>query len=1313
MSNSTRNDSTIIESSRLQQMKQDLIKTKPPIQTQVKEYYEQLVSQLYIIMNQGISDDKYIVLFNDTLSICLLRSHALSVPCREQNLIFDYILQFINHPFPPLQNSLQSLLQKLLMFEEGAEIQNWIEKIMSSQSSSLSKNLYLLLEILLKRIQDKKFFYNHYPTFPEKSISLFDDKVANAISKTLHVVYDGLYTDDTQQWYLVWKEVVKLGLYDPIKRNYVVTYLLPNLIKKDTRCFKLLMNDYSEDLEILLSLLNMGQKLQIIDHNLENEIDSDILANCLVSDDANLRLNSLALLLGVEHRSLNSIPISKSTFELIKNKHLVEINLNDSDNQDKFLSIFYRFLAGRFKNSLGKKNSIDSIRIAQEFLSWLLDLLESYLQQGSNFQQAMGSIIILGYICDKLQVDIFGNLQLIKLLTKLLFSDFKAIRNSSLDLLTRCNSENLKVFLESEEHDIISYSFKLLSSLTGRVSEGGAKALQFLCIYYSQNEKEKLSTLLQKLVNVIGDNEGYVHGHFTALNLIISSVYVPISVCQKLLDEIILVWNRQKSLLSLEVTGYEDDDYENEDEADIDQGAVKRNYSWKLVKYSNELMITILEKYPESIGDQRVSQCSELVMDQLSSIKHKGAFTSIYPSFIRLCSLCLNGNLKNLPRIWLNNNLELIRSKSQLISRRSGGIPYLITGILIANKKDLSMIDHTFTQLLQIADEEYDEKLPTNVDLPQVHAYNTLKQIFIESNLANECVRFIQDSLLLCLSNFASSNWSIRNCAVMLFGSIKQRIFGNNEKYSANLFFSRFPKLKNIILGYLSKFRDNEENNQTIFPIMMILAQLDFKDKKSVEFIELLKPCLGESSWKVRELAAHAFENLLSETELCTFAESILDGQSCDPNTIHGFLLCLLYGVPKINDDLALKLQQKIQNFIFHQPYVITNALINILAKLEVILNQENLRLLKSFFNDKLSMPDTCLDGGLQLLLNTLSTYLLKQYNDLKEIRNHIQLALKSSFFNVRVAVLEFIDQKGVEINIADIVWDLIIKEDFSYVLSRALRLYSKLNNNAVDLPAKMEVLSAYLSNINENVRLSALECSGACIREESSFSSEFLSLCANLSQESNPLDFRKSSNIAMTSYIRTSGERGNLYSHCVLLVFERGLYDDDEEIRFLSTKCLTEVCGRKSLSDSYFMSRYFPSVASSIIPEKYYSSTCFSMLMRNTLDQDSLQVIVEKKKSFSLYAHEKDALHKNESELISNICKFPIKLDRQQWESLTKQINADIKFVKELKELYGNNYWASDYVLYEAEYKTNMIAKLLLLQQANKDDENKIVIDI
>ncbi|EGW32717.1 uncharacterized protein SPAPADRAFT_49672 [Spathaspora passalidarum NRRL Y-27907] len=1304
MSASSLNDASFIETTQLQQMKQDLIKTKPPNQTQIDEYYSRLISQLQIIKTKGADDDKYVVLLNDVLSICLLRLNALATDrFQDSNLIFDYIFQFINHPFPPLQNSLQSLLSKLLMFKQAeSEIPHWIDTIMA-KSGSLSKNLYLLLELLLKKIQDKQYFYNRYPEYPIDSILLFDDKVANAISKTIHVIYDGLYPEDPQQWYLVWKDLVRIGLTNTTKRRYVITYLLPNLVKKDSGCFKFLVNDYANDLEILLSLLNMGHKLEVIDEDLEKVMDSDILTNCLVSVDPQLRLNSLQLILGVDFRRLNNIAISKSTFDLIKTNYVIEINLNDSENQDKFMSIFYRFITGRLKTSLGEKNSTDSIQHAEEFISWLLILLQNYLQPGSNFQQTMGSIGILGYICEKLPVDIFEISPLIKLLIKLLFSDFKAVRNSSLELLTHCNPTHLSKFLKNEESELVSYSLSLLASLTGRVSEGGAKALQFLSIYYFQNEKEKLSDLLNKLIKMIDLDETYIHGHFAALNLIVTSVDIPIAVCQELLQKVIQVWDKQRITLSQEATGYEDEEEGDEEGIDvIDQGAIKRNYSWKLVKYSNELMITILGKYADTIGTDTISQCSELVMDQLSSIKHKGAFTSIYPSFIRLCQLCLNSDLQNLPRVWLDNNLQLIQSTTQLISRRSGGIPYLITGILIASKQDLTIIEYSFIQLLQIANESCDEKLQTKQDLPQVHAYNTLKQIFTESTLANESVRFIQDSLILCLDNFSSSNWSIRNCAVMLFGSIKQRIFGNIDKYSAKLFFSRFPKLKNVLLSYLRKFRKNQVSNQSIFPIMMILAQLDFNDTESTEFIKLLKPCLGEPAWKIRELAARALENIFSEEELCGFAERILEELPKGSNLIHGFFLCLLYGTSKISNNIATKLQQILPNFVTNQPYVVINALINILAKLRVKIDCENLIILKSFFNKRITSSEDRLDGGLQLLLNTLATFLLQQYVDTKEITHHVQLSLQSRFFNVRVAVLEYIEQDGVKVDIADIIWDLILQEEFSYVLSRALRLYSKINKDRAQ--DKITVLSSFLCNINESVRFSALECLGSCIQEESTFCGEFLELCTNLSKEENSLDCRKSANNAMVSYISSSGDRGNLYYSCLLLLFEHGICDDDEDIRTLSTNCLSKLCGRKSVPDSYFMSQYLPLVASVIIPDKHYSQATFNMFMRNTLDQDALRAIVEKKKKFSLYAHEKDSLHKNELELISNISKFPMVFDKQQLEKFASKVNADIEFVHELKALYGDNYWMYDYVLHEAEFRTIANAKLLLSVKDNKE---------
>ncbi|KAG7661637.1 uncharacterized protein J8A68_004906 [[Candida] subhashii] len=1305
-------------------IKQDLIREKQPNQTEVEQIYTQLISKLATITSKGISDDKYVVLFNDTLSICLLRYRISHESLKESESIFDYILQLINHPFPPLQNSLNSLIQKLLNFE-GVQITQWIDKVMKQ---SLTKSLYLLLEVLLKKVDDKTYFLRTFPEYPENSIKLFDDQLSNCISKTLIIAY-GNNTANHKQWYTTWKEVIKSGLSNVKLRANVITYLLPNLLKINPKCFELLVAEYSANLDILIPLLNMGQKSELID-SLDTLLDSHTLINCLVNSDHEIRLNSLQLLLGTTSKQLKRKPIPKHAYEIIQENHILDIHLNDSTKQDIFISIFYQFISGRFSDCLSGKFTEEDSENSREFLSWLLNLLLEYLDPGSTFPQTIGVITILSNIQEKLSVNIF-NQRTIKSLAKHLFSDYKAIRNSSLELLEKCPAEDLETFLEVEENGLFEYSEGIVTELTGRVSEGAAKAFQFLAIaYFKCNQLERLDKLESQLLEKIVENEVYLHGYFSALNLIVEKVDIKQCTLQKLIEQIFKIWKQQKSILSREVTTTEEDedisDDDDEGYSDVNDNTIKLHYSWKVAKTSNELMISMLEKYHNQINPETILDCTKLVMDQLSSIKHRGAFSSIYPSFIKICKLCFNmEKLSHYPKQWIQDNIQLIESKTQLISRRSGGIPYLIAGVLVGAKSSSVNSDELFKystlELLRIAKLPYDVKSETKRDIPQVHAYNTLKQIFIEGSLANDSVRYIEEAMMLALENFCSENWSIRNCAVMLFGSIKQRSLGAGEaatrKTSSKLFFSRFPKLKTAFLDYLLKSAGNVQiptsDDQVVFPILIMLSQLEHQASAvSSEFATQVQVYLGRKEWKIREMAARTMTAILSQREFNQFIQYQLQ-EKLDLNNLHGVLLCAHIGSAKVDQITAEFLLSNIEVFVTDGlSYFIKNAYINVLANIELVISEQALDMLKNEFEKVLKEQGRRLDGGKQLYLSTLSSFVFSHSLDnVRYILDHVEMILSSKFLTVQMDILEYISREYRRIDshgIADLIWKYIETQDFHYALTRALKVYSLLLE--IHIPSYANSITKHLINFldssNLNVKLIALECLAKfpIIDEYGEISEKFLSWCDILSEPSQSLDSRQSAHRAITSYMTNSTTRkGHAYFSCLMLSFERGLIDENYEIRQMSTRCLSQVCGFNTVVDCGYMINYFPTFIKSI-SDPAFSKLILNTLLRNTIDQDQLKAATNKKKGVSsLYSEEKIERYLSSDQFGRCLSKAASQLDREDLEVFSNKVVSDFRVIAEVRCAFGkNNGWLNDDLMYEIVQKSISNGEILLGIEAN-----------
>lgn len=93
-------------------------------------------------------------------------------------------------------------------------------------------------------------------------------------------------------------------------------------------------------------------------------------------------------------------------------------------------------------------------------------------------------------------------------------------------------------------------------------------------------------------------------------------------------------------------------------------------------------------------------------------------------------------------------------------TRRSAGIPALMTGILSANAKSPALED-VMAQLKRLARQSaaFTEKDETN--LPQVHAMNCLKEIFKSSSLGKRCENHIADCLQIAAESLKSKLYAV------------------------------------------------------------------------------------------------------------------------------------------------------------------------------------------------------------------------------------------------------------------------------------------------------------------------------------------------------------------------------------------------------------------------------------------------------------------------------------------------------------------------------------------------------------------------
>lgn len=1031
-------------------------------------------------------------------------------------------------------------------------------------------------------------------------------------------------------------------------------------------------------------------------HELITIVPFDYITRLLTHEESKFRISSFALLVGSAkgsqpiQKQVYDVLIDKNILQIFF------MDCDSVELRNDFASLLRQFLIRirdsmyslsrdlekiRKKNyDLSKQNELQElITYGYDFLTWFLNFLKRNLIPGSSYAQLSLSMKLLQILVDlnldnvprsqaydklsaKTKIKIISNKmvfpfsieifdrQLLRLIIDNITNNYEDIRDTSVNLLLGCSENILSENILSAEQDIIEKALITLTELKGKKSEGGAKVLQFLAQLYDHIDdvvrlKDLINTLVDKLDfglsyefnNEKLPREQRVHGIFTALKLIFQnidkkrySVETPYwtGKFSHIFSQVTKIWLQTKPLLS----NATDDNEGNE----LFEDKLVLNYSWKAIKESTALLSTILEiSNPDKnalIDKITFLSGANLIMDQLASVKHRGAFSSVYPSFVSACEICFKSNdeeLASKPSLWLKQNIKLIKSKAQYISRRSGGLPYLITAILTAEKsynkskeyKDL--IDYTFEELISIAKEEYIPNADEKMDIPQVHAFNCIKHIFIDSQLSLLCTPYVNQVLTLSLINFYNPTWAIRNCAVMLFTALQNRLFGTSKLgellpcISSRLFFAKYNGIEDILFQNLvdaSSAVEQDTKFNVIFPILTILSRLENTstfDPKLQKFETLLIKCLHHKYWKVREMAAKSLAAILLPDSLIPTIRILIDNchdSHGDFNSIHGNLLSILEIIKRIETKLPdYRLTDREASNIFeHTIAFLTDSdmfswstakcFVDIVKcilmnNFEISLGNNNLNIIGNFIIRNLTTDifDNTLNGARQLLLSAMTELVFSQYLKMRRTEDIIDLIrlclLSRDVYEVQLVAIRFcdshinhiieMDSKNYYTAILEELWDLV-KDDscWSFVRSNALELIRKVTSRGEELEreelrSKIEILISFtLKEYSEDSNSKALEAlgpligqiSGCANDDEASNLQRFLDLAYEFAGDGRPAIVRLSSVNAIIAFVTTTmkkREHGLYVAKGVFMLYS-ALYDDDDDIRYESAKCLS-----------------------------------------------------------------------------------------------------------------------------------------------------------
>ncbi|CAO3622452.1 unnamed protein product [Mucor fragilis] len=385
-------------------------------------------------------------------------------------------------------------------------------------------------------------------------------------------------------------------------------------------------------------------------------------------------------------------------------------------------------------------------------------------------------------------------------------------------------------------------------------------------------------------------------------------------------------------------TDYRQDEDEDEDEDDGEEQQGEGDDSgpkhqvilsccWRAVKEASSLLQVIIAKAPASaepsqdtiLTHQDLVKSGKLFHHLLTNIRHRGAFSAVYPAYVALNTRLLTSRdpcIAQLPAEWLQENLDSLTSSNISITRRSAGLPLCILAIVSSEpsvKKEL--LSKAITYLMQLASQEPPLDADQRIDLPQVHAYNIMRTIFMDSKLGTHVLEYASDGFSLAINGFSSHSWAIRNCSVMLFSTLLQRTFGtkktrdehsNVNTLTGREFFVRFPALHPYLLKELGVAVDQLLKNALaasvhpgLYPILTLLSRMqpsntaeDATDGETVltPFIPLVMPCAASAIYKTREMAARALVPLVLDV-VPTIKQLLCISNTTTQNEIHGRLL--------------------------------------------------------------------------------------------------------------------------------------------------------------------------------------------------------------------------------------------------------------------------------------------------------------------------------------------------------------------------------------------------------------------------------------
>lgn len=339
---------------------------------------------------------------------------------------------------------------------------------------------------------------------------------------------------------------------------------------------------------------------------------------------------------------------------------------------------------------------------------------------------------------------------------------------------------------------------------------------------------------------------------------------------------------------------------EAEEEDQVHESPVSQrilSFSWRAMKEVAALHEVCTLSH---MTEDTVEKASDLFLTWLLSIRHRGAFSMVYPRYHGMArAICAKGG--HGPDVWLKACIERVdREASQFsTTRRSAGLGYAVLALLSAHKgkKLMDLTTSTINRLLYMA--------MGHECIRTIHALNVLRVLVMDSSIASAMRSHLGETLACAVTSFRSVHWSVRNAAMMLFSAISTRYFGtsafgrraNTRNAKLETLWHESDALADALKSTLQTcVRDQDMDlghGSALYAVLCLFSRSD-ASMCTDAILDMMYQCTHSKHAAVRTLAAQCYATLVpTEQRYDTGVRLLREATTHDQNALAGILAIL------------------------------------------------------------------------------------------------------------------------------------------------------------------------------------------------------------------------------------------------------------------------------------------------------------------------------------------------------------------------------------------------------------------------------------